>query len=592
MIERNTMARITGICIISIMLMHTRLAGQSQPVFMENRTPEWHEVIDMYRELDNKHDQARLIEAGETDAGKPLHLFIISPHERFSPKEVHTAGHRIIFINNGIHPGESSGIDASLAFAAELLSGGNLLDTTLENSVILIVPVLNVGGALNRSPYHRANQNGPEEHGFRGNAKNLDLNRDFVKMDSRNARSMARIIHSWDPDIFIDTHSTNGADYPGTLTLIPSHHQQLEEPQASFMRTVMEPTLYETMNLSPYKMTPYVNVFRKSPEHGFEGFYLYPRYLAGYTSTFHILSLTVETHMLKPYHERVLSTKMLLEEILKFTHTYDNAIRKNKEEAVAATIRKREHVLQWYNDSTQFDLIYFNGYRAKTRKSELTGQDMLWYDREDPWNEPIPYYNYFLPNVSTFAPDYYIVPAAWEEVILRLECSGIAMSELKQDTSLTVETYTIENFQTTEAPYNGHYMHHATDVSLDTAEIQFFSGDRLIPVAQRGGSYLVQALEPHGYDSFFTWNFFDAILSRKEYFSPYLFEQTAIKLLEDDKQLHQRFLDKKATEPGFAANGYAQLRWIYEHSPWSEPTYRRYPVYRYHGEISNGEISN
>ncbi|MDA3821697.1 MAG: M14 family zinc carboxypeptidase, partial [Bacteroidales bacterium] len=285
--------------IIGLAMIQSLAWSQISLDYKANKTPEWHEVIEMYSILGENYKNASLIEIGSTDAGKPLHLFIISNSEVFSADELHQADKCIIMINNGIHPGESNGIDASLDFAADLLSGKLQLDAYLENTLIVIVPNFNVGGALNRSAYNRANQNGPEEHGFRGNARNLDLNRDFVKMDSRNSLSLTKIIHKWDPDVFIDTHSTNGADYPYTVTLIPSHHQQLENAQSLFMQNVMEPFLFSTMNKSPYKMCHYVNVFRDSPDQGFEGFYDYPRYLAGYTSTFHILSFTVETHMQK-----------------------------------------------------------------------------------------------------------------------------------------------------------------------------------------------------------------------------------------------------------------------------------------------------
>jgi hypothetical protein len=105
-------------------------------------------------------------------------------------------------------------------------------------------------------------------------------------------------------------------------------------------------------------------------------------------------------------------------------------------------------------------------------------------------------------------------------------------------------------------------------------------------VAQRGADFIVQTLEPQGYDSFFSWNFFDGILSRKEYFSPYLFEETAMKLLEENPSLKSAFMKKRAADPDFAENSYAQLSWIYDRSPWSEPTYRRYPIFRYNGNLS------
>ncbi|MDF1571890.1 MAG: M14 family zinc carboxypeptidase [Bacteroidales bacterium] len=581
MAKRTTIRQRTAILFLAGLLVASNAFSQIRLDYTNNRSPEWHEVIEWYAMLDSIYPAARLIETGTTDAGKPLHLFIISTDGLFEPGQVRAAGKRIILINNGIHPGESNGIDASLEFAAEVLAGNHRTAGYLENTVLLIVPVFNVGGALNRSPYHRTNQNGPEEHGFRANARNLDLNRDFVKMDTRNARSLARTIHAWDPDIFVDTHSTNGADYPYTVTLIASHPQQLEEPQSTFMQKVMEPVLNRAMNDSPYKMCRYVNVFRTTPDQGFEGFIDTPRYLAGYTTFFQILAFTVETHMLKPYHERVLSTKYFLEEIVLFTHNHAEEIARNKQRAIQQSMEKTEHVLRWENDKSHFDNILFRGYRAKTRTSEVTGLERLYYDREDVWQDSIPFYNDFTPVVTVEKPGYYIIPSAWQEVIERLQCSGISMEQLPHDTTLLVDIYHIEDFNTTQEPYSGHYWHYNTTVRKDHGPVRLYAGDYMVPVCQRGAGYIVQTLEPQGYDSFFSWNFFDAVLSRNEYFSPYLFEETAASLLKEDPGLRARFMEKREADPAFSADGYAQLRWIYEHSPWSEPTYRRYPVYRY-----------
>lgn len=570
------------------MLLGLTFVSASSQVSMNyenNQTPEWSEVIALYEHLDKQYGNAVLTEVGTTDAGKPLHLFIISNDRLFTTEAVHSSGKRIILVNNGIHPGESNGIDASIAFASELLSGHSAMEKYLENTVILIVPLFNVGGALNRSAYHRANQNGPVEHGFRGNARNLDLNRDFVKMDSRNAISLAKVLREWDPDILIDTHSTNGADYPYTVTIIPGHPQQIAEPLSSFQEKVMVPYLFEKMNASPYKMSQYVNVFRSGPEKGFEGMFEYPRYLAGYSTFFNILSFTVETHMLKPYRERVLSTKKLLEEVLIFTHNHAAEIGERRQEAVEVTKNQRHHVLQWRVDTSKYDLISFTGYKAKTKMSEVTGLPRTYYDTTERWIDNIPFYNYFEPVVTVEAPDYYIVPAAWREVIERLQVSAIQMTELERDTLLNVSSYYIENYESTREPYNGHYWHYNTEVREEQLSAKLQAGDFIIPVKQPGAAYLVHVLEPQGYDSYFSWNFFDAVLMRMEYFSPYLFEENAAEILNNNKELKAQFNKRREEDPEFRENPYAQLTWIYERSPWSEPTFRRYPVFRYFGEL-------
>ncbi len=308
--------------------------------YEQNETLTWQEAIEMYKGLDEKYPQARLIEAGWTDAGRPLHLFIISEDEIFSPREAQMAGKSILFINNGIHPGEPCGVDASLKLASGLLSGSDTYSQYLENTVVLMVPIFNVGGALNRSKYHRANQNGPIEQGFRGNARNLDLNRDFIKLDSRNTQSLVPILREWDPHIFVDTHTSNGADYPYTITLINSHSQRHEPVQSKFLDETLVPALFEGMKETPYMMSPYVWSIKRSPDQGILAFMDYPRYTSGYASLFNTFAFTVETHMFKPFEDRVLSTWHLLRETLKFSSKHQKELKDIKQEALLEKLEK------------------------------------------------------------------------------------------------------------------------------------------------------------------------------------------------------------------------------------------------------------
>jgi len=548
--------------------------------YEENRSVTWQEAIGMYQWLDSTYEEASLTEAGWTDVGKPLHLFIISRGALFTTQEIDQSGRNILFISNGIHPGEPCGVDASLQFASELLSGHDPYARFLEHTVVVIVPMFNVGGALNRSRYHRANQNGPDEQGFRGNARNLDLNRDFIKLDTRNARSMVEILRTWDPEIFVDTHTSNGADYPYTITLINSHLQRHEPAQANFLSDTMLPWLFDAMEKTPYPLSPYVWSYGRSPETGIIGFMDYPRYTSGYASLFNTLAFTVETHMFKPFDDRVRSTLHFLREMLRFTSTHQSEIREARERAWQQRMNRTRFTLQWKLDTTRFTMIPFQGYRAKTKQSKVTGHPRLYYDREDPWKDEIPFYQYFEPVVSVTAPQSYYLPAAWSEVADRLKLNGVWMSALPADTVMDLEVYYIEDFNTRTEPYNGHYWHSGVTTRKVRQQVQLYAGDLVIPVRQPAIEYLVQTLEPAGYDSFFSWNFFDAILSRKEYFSPYVFEEHAEMLLEEDRELAGEFHQKREDDPAFRSNPYAQLRFIYERSPWSEKSYRRYPVYR------------
>jgi len=577
MITRNTCRIFTVLFLLSF---SAALRAQPELKFMENISPAWKEVIGMYRQMDKDFTDARLLSVGATDIGKDLHLFVISKDHCFTPEKAHKAGQRILFINNGIHPGESCGIDASLKFAYDLLSGTDSTAKWLEHTTICIVPVFNVGGAMNRGAFNRANQNGPEEQGFRGNARNLDLNRDFIKLDSKNAASMVQLLQDWKPDLFIDTHTSNGADYQYTITLIATHPQKLEAPMSSFQEKIMLPWLYRSMEDSPYEMIPYVANYADSPDKGIEGFMDYPRYTSGYVSLFNSYAFTVETHMFKAYPDRVLATWEFLRRALCFTGMYGDDIQESRMKAQEQRMARSTFVLEWAADTTRFDTLLFKGYEARHKPSIVTGYERLYYDRSSPWEREIRYYNYYKPVISIEAPETYIIPSGWTEVISRLELNGVQMYPLKKDSTFEVQVYYIEQEETMPLPYNGHYWHHNTLLRKETQRLHYLSGDLLIPVHQPAAEYIVQVLEPQAYDSFFSWNFFDPILSRKEYFSPYIFEETAEALLEEDPVLKAEFDRKIQTDSAFSANAYAQLRFIYEHSPYSEKSYRRYPVAR------------
>ena len=216
----------------------------------KNTTATYAEVVSFYQALDSKYPQAKMITCGLTDIGKPLHLIVLSKEKIFDPELIRKQNKRVLFINNGIHPGEPEGIDASMMFARNLLEKKQLPDDV----VICIIPVYNIDGCINRG-ISRINQNGPESYGFRGNYQNLDLNRDFIKTDSRNSQSFQQIFNAWKPEVFIDNHTSNGADYQYVITLIQTQKDKLQPVLAEYMTRTLVPELYNQMQKSGYPMT-------------------------------------------------------------------------------------------------------------------------------------------------------------------------------------------------------------------------------------------------------------------------------------------------------------------------------------------------
>src|ERR671912_2687643 len=258
--------------------------GQKTTIFERSngqQTPTYYQIIEWWKDADKSSGNIKMMEMGATDADHPLHLVLISKDKDFDIVSLKKKNRLIILVNNGIHPGEPDGIDASMLLAKKIVTQPSLLP---DHIVLAIIPVYNIGGALNRSANYRVDQNGPGEFGFRGNAQNLDLNRDFIKCDSKEARAFTEIFHLTDPDIFIDNHVSNGADYQHVMTLLTTQHNKLGGVMGSYLNKKFEPAIYSLMKEKGYDLVPYVNHFGETPDAGWPQFVDYNRYSSGYAS--------------------------------------------------------------------------------------------------------------------------------------------------------------------------------------------------------------------------------------------------------------------------------------------------------------------
>ena len=540
------------------------------------KTPTYNEVIEFYKQLADSYSKVHIQAIGETDSGEPLHLVTLNPDSNFNFESI-KKDKRIILINNGIHPGESDGIDATMLLFRDLVQGKIKMP---KNAVLATIPVYNIGGSLNRNSTTRTNQNGPEEYGFRGNARNFDLNRDFIKADSKNAKAFAKIFHLVKPDVFIDNHVSNGADYQYTLTHLFTQHNKLDGELGKYLHNTIQPELEQRLAKKNWDITPYVNVFNSVPEKGFSQFMDYPRYSTGYTTLFNTLGMMVETHMLKPYKPRVEGTYELMKTIIEIVNTEAKNIKKLRKEAFNKTYTNNLYPLDWKIDTTKQTTLNFKGYEGKMITSKVTGLQRLKYNRNLPFTKDVTYMNYFKPTTKVKIPKAYIIPKGWWPILERLKMNNIEMKPLQNDSIISVESYKIEKFNTRQSPYEGHYQHYNTTVTSSIKDITFKKGDLLVETNQYGMRYLIETLEPSAPDSFFNWNFFDTILQQKEGFSPYVWEDKALDFLNQNPEIKKEFDSIKSTNKSFATNWYEQLDWIHKQSPNYEKAHLQYPIYR------------
>lgn len=558
-------------------LMPLLVIGQSPSLYRQNKTLPYSQVLEFYQNKAKSNPQFKLFEYGPTDCGKPLQLFVISHDKDFDVASIRRKKKLIVLVNNGIHAGEPDGIDACIELVQKIDEGKLKLP---EYTVLAIIPAYNIDGALIRGCCSRANQNGPEEYGFRANARYLDLNRDFIKMDSRNAEAFAELYHAWDPDIFIDTHVSNGADYQYNMTLIASQEDKLYPTVSKVMKQDILPALYDMMERKNERMVQYVNVFATSPDKGYEGFSDSPRYASGYSSLWNAFSFVTEAHMLKPYNKRVEATMTFIESVISVTNQKRELIWVARRTAIREQLTAKQFPMNWKVDSSIVDTIQFHGFEAEYSVSNVTNLKQLHYNRQRPFVRSIPYYNHFIPEINISKPVAYIIPQAWKEVIQKMKLNGVVMTPLKVDSVITVSLYHIDDFKTETKPFEGHYLHSKVKTSVIHKRKQYLAGDMLIYTNQRSNRYIIETLEPQSVDSWFAWGFFDAILQYKEHISDYVYEPEAEKVLAADPALKAEFEKKKSSDSTFAQNGYAMLDWIYRHSDWSESEAFVYPVGR------------
>lgn len=535
------------------------------------------EAISWYQQLDKASGLVQVKEMGPTDAGYPLHLVLVSSDGKFDPVQWHRQNKAVILINNGIHPGEPDGIDASMLLVRDIVTKKVPLPA---NVALALVPVYNIGGCLNRNSSSRVNQNGPLEYGFRGNAQNLDLNRDFTKCDSKEARSFARLFHWLDPDIFIDNHVSDGADYQHTMTLLTTQYDKLGAGLGKWLRDEFEPQLYQGMADKKWDMVPYVNFETTDFGKGMEMFYDPPRYSSGYAALFQTIGFVPETHMLKPFKDRVLSTYALMQTIMEKAAANAAQLIAVRIKAKADMLKQNSFPLSWVNDTTRYREIPFKGYEQDFKKSAATGMDRMFYNHDKPFSRMIKYFDHFWAVDSVTVPAAYIIPQGWSSVVDLLRLNNVAVGQFMQDTLIEVETYRIEDYKSLPRPYEKHHKNSSVKISVSRQKIRFLKGDYFIRTNQPARRYLAEMLEPTGDDSFFAWNYFDGVLQQKEGYSDYRWEDLAAAYLEQHPELQRQLDEKKAADSKFAASSRAQLEFIYKHSPYYEPGHNRYPVYR------------
>lgn len=546
-----------------------------------NTTLDYKSMMRLCHQVDAQYEEVSFGSFGLSAQGDTLPLLVIGRKNALTPEACRSKDKIVLLVEAGIHPGEPEGVEAGFLFLRDLMENKEV-SPLLDKITILFIPSFNVDGLKRFGPHNRINQNGPAEMGWRTNAQNLNLNRDFLKADAPEMKSWLKMFYTWNPDFMIDCHTTDGADYQYVLTygfdtpgfMYPEFTQWLNTSYLGYLK--------KGMNEKEMKIFPYIS-FREwhDPRSGLFSYPSSPMLSHGYTLLTDRPSLLLETHMLKPYKQRVdatyrmifLTSKLLSENADKFK----KYIRLS--DANRLKLKGGDSLALSYRTGSDSVMIDFEGFEYDMVKSDLTGGDWFIYHPGKPETMHLPFFCNIVPDKKIKLPYAYVIGREWIDVVERLLCHQVVLDRVSQTVKVKTEAVRLSKVSFSRQPYEGRIRPSYSVRNIDTSLViddEYY----IIPVQQSAVRIIVNLLEAESDMSFLKWGFFNAIFEQKEYGESYVLEPLARKMLDADPALKMEYEKIKISDTAFAKDPYAQLNWFYEHSLWRDDKMNLYPVFK------------
>lgn len=547
-------------------------------------TPRYAETIEYAKRLDQASSLLKFQSFGHSGEGRELPLLIATEGGTFTPEAARHAGKAVILIQACIHAGEPDGKDAGLALLRDIAIT-KTQPGLLKNLVVLFIPIYNVDGHERSSPYNRINQDGPAEMGWRTTSTYQNLNRDYMKADTPETRAWLVLWNHWQPDLFIDCHVTDGADYRYNITFQHEHHAGVAEPVLAWEKKVFDDRVAAETEAAGNLISWYLEFIdnRDLPK-GIRDFNGSPRFSTGYTPLRNRPGILIETHMLKPYRPRVIGTydflRFALAEVSRDPQSLLAAVHAADEKTVAdgRTYDPARRYPIDFELSDQSRPYQLRAVEYQTEKSEVSGQERVIFGTKA-LDLTVPMYDDFRVKTSVAPPLYYIVPAQWTEVIEVLKTHGLKYQTTAEAMTIDVESYRFGEVKWAGGPFEGRLMP-SFKATLVHEQRTFPAGSILVPLAQQAAKVAINLLEPEAPDSLVRWGFFNATFEQKEYGEDYVVEKLAREMMEKDPKLREEYEKRLATDAAFAGNPHARLQFFYRRSPYWDQQMNLYPVGR------------
>ena len=544
------------------------------------QTPRHAETMAFFARLDAASDQVVMQRFGVSPEGRDMNVVIVSAEGVSTPEAAHATGKPIVFVQAAIHPGENEGKDVLMALVRDLTVSGKHADL-VDEAVLVLVPIFNVDGHERFGPYNRINQNGPEAMGWRATATRRNLNRDYAKADTPEMRAWLALWNAWNPDLLVDMHNTNGADYQYAMTWAFETAANIEAPLADWQRRVFDGQVEPALEKQGWPIAFYVSL--KQPdriEAGLTEGASSPRFSVGYAAAVNRPGLLLETHMLKDFRTRVAVNEALMLELLRALGREGDALQSAVARADAARFDEGEAIPLAFSLADETETIAFRGVASTRTKSGISGAEWVQYDPSQPVTLTLPVQRTVTVTAEAKAPAAYVVPPGWHEIVERLQAHGIAMTRIAADTRVESSRYRFGKVEFAPRPFEGRHAITALEQTDVRGDDTVPAGSWLIRMDQPKARLAALLLEPASPDSFLRWGMMSSVFEDKEYAEPRVMEAMAREMLAKDRALKAEFDAKLASDPAFAASPAARLRFFYVRTPYFDSEFSRDPVRR------------
>ncbi|RMH24982.1 MAG: hypothetical protein D6693_09445 [Planctomycetota bacterium] len=476
------------------------------------RATETHaEIVAILDELADRSPLAARATLGVTHEGRDIPLLIIADPPAQTPQEARAGGRIVVYLQACIHGGEVCGKPALVQLAREILLDPASEDRALLDDLALVIcPVYNADGNDRIAPGNRGPaQNGPElGMGQRANAQGLDLNRDHMKLESPEARALARFLTEWNPELTIDCHTTDGSRHGFALTyaapLNPSGHPAPIELTRDRMLPEVSRRLEARTGLRTYfygnfdrDMTVWATYSHK------------PRFATPYRGLRGRMSVLSEAYAYDTYEQRVRSTREFVRQCLRW------AAEHRVEITQAVALAERATVSAPTGDAgdeigIRYEIAAFDEpaeIPAMVPAGEGDGRPARFIER----TVTVEHFGRFEPTLAVARPAAYVLPGDADEIVDTLERHGVRVERLAHDAMVDAEVYTVQRAEWSERPFQGHRLA-TVDVSARRERARAPAGSWVVPMDQPLANLIVYLLEPASDDGLATWGFMDGWL--------------------------------------------------------------------------------